>query len=479
MKNKLLTLATTAFMSLASGVSYAQGPYIIRIAGSDTAGNSPDSLKATSSSLRCPSTVAIDKIGNIYIADGGPYGFQNDARIRKINRDSGIITTIVGKVKEADDAINTADSTTNKLAKLAGCASICIDTAGNILIADGVSTIRRVNLKNDSIFTIAGSKNHKGYTGDGGPARNAWLNEPWDITVDAANNIYFADRKNHVVRRINAITGVITTVAGTGVAGFSGDGGLATSARLNQPHGIYRDAIGNLYIADYNNNRVRMVSASGVITTVAGAGPGYNAADNGGPAVNALMTQPVRVTKDAAGNLYIADLGNQRIRRVAAGTGIISNYAGNGNFFSAIDSIGDNGPATAARVVPYGMTFDECGNMIVGGVVGRVRAIVNTIPTVDLLCGLKINSVKNAGEIKASDLTISPNPSNGTFSVLLQAAEAQPMQVAVTDIAGRIVHTTTGRTGTTLTMMLQVAPGMYFVTITTANGKLSQKIAIQ
>ena len=165
------------------------------------------------------------------------------------------------------------------------------------------------------ISTFAGNGT-AGYTGDGGPATSAELNTPVGVAFDSAGNLYIGDNANSRVRKVNAATGTITTVAGTGVAGYSGDGGAATSAQLNGPEVVALDSAGNLYIAEYYNNRIRKVAATtGIITTVAGNGT-QNYSGDGGPATSAALWSPTGVAVDSANNLYIADFGNHRIRKV-------------------------------------------------------------------------------------------------------------------------------------------------------------------
>ena len=231
------------------------------------------------------------------------------------------------------------------------------------------------------IVTVAGN-GAPGYSGDGGAAVNASLYDPADTVFDAAGNMYIVEAVNHVIRRVSP-TGAISTVAGTGVAGFSGDGGPATSAMLWYPNAIAIDGAGNLYVAEVNNERVRKVSlASGIITTVAGNGTRGFFGD-GGPATSANLCDPIGVAADNAGNLFISDGSNGRIRRVDATTGIITTYAGGGS------SMDEGAAATSAAVgVPYGLALDAMGNLFyVDQAQARVRRIDAAAQTITTVAG--------------------------------------------------------------------------------------------
>jgi Chitobiase/beta-hexosaminidase C-terminal domain/FG-GAP-like repeat/Bacterial Ig-like domain (group 3)/NHL repeat len=235
------------------------------------------------------------------------------------------------------------------------------------------------------IYTVAGTEGF-GFGGDGGPATFALLNNPVGVTEDSQGNLYIADTNNNVIRKVAAGTGVISTVAGTGIGGYSGDGGAATSAELNDPSGIALDSAGDLYIADTANNVVRRIAAgTGDITTVAGNGTAGESGDNG-PATSAEMQGPAAVTLDSAGNLYISDSGAGRVRKVAAATGTITTYAGGGTGI-AYGSIGDGGPATSAQLeYPEGLALDTKGNLYIADsldeVVREVNATTGNISTV-------------------------------------------------------------------------------------------------
>ena len=233
------------------------------------------------------------------------------------------------------------------------------DASGNLLIADTENhRIRR--LSGGTITTIGGTGT-AGFSGDGGPATSAQLNSPFDVAVDGAGNVYVADTFNNRVRKIDP-AGTITTVAGTGTLGFGGDGGPATSALLFWPVGLDVDGSGNLYIADWGNNRIRRVDTSGIITTVAGGG-GFGLGGfcgDGGAATSACLDNPTDMDVDAAGNIHIADYDNDRIRKVTAG--IIRTVAGTGSGFHS----GDGGAATSAGVpTPVGVAVDGGGDIFI------------------------------------------------------------------------------------------------------------------
>ena len=214
----------------------------------------------------------------------------------------------------------------------------------------------------DDITTYAGN-GIAGYAGDGGPATSAQLKPPEDVDVDSSGNIYIADTQNQRIRKVDAATGIIQTVAGTGSAGYNGDGGPATSAQLKAPSGVAIDSSGNIYIADTQNFRIRKVdAATGIIQTVAGTGvAGYSG--DGGPATSAQIKNPAVVAVDASGNIYIADTLNHRIRKVDAATGIIQTVAGTG----VAGYSGDGGPATSAQIKnPAVVAVDASGNIYIG-----------------------------------------------------------------------------------------------------------------
>lgn len=226
-----------------------------------------------------------------------------------------------------------------------------------------------------------------GDSGDGGPAARAQLNNPFDVAFDARGNLYLSDTFNHRIRRVDARTGVITTIAGTGQKGFSGDGGPATQARLDEPYGVVVASDGTVYFADRLNGRVRRVDGqTGVITTVAGDGSGKFHGD-GGPAAEAGLVEPNGVALDGQGNLYIADVAGHRIRRVRLETGQIATFSGSGK----PQHSGDGGPASEASI--HGARAVEVGP---DGTVYILEREGNTLRAVDFASG-RIRTIAGTG----------------------------------------------------------------------------------
>ncbi len=403
---------------------------LTRIAGNYTAGYSGDGGPATSAQLSsagpAPDVVpvtdiglAVDSSGNVYIPDTATN------RVRKVST-NGIITTLAG-TGESGDSGDGGPSTAAELnhpahlaidtggnlyiseilgqrvrmvspsgtivtaagggsygppveggpavgAYLGAPAGLAIDNARNLYIADSNTNLVRKVSPSGTIATVAGTGVY-GYSGDGGPATSAQLGVPVDLAVDGAGNLYICESGSFHVREVSP-GGTIVTVAGNGSWGYSGDGGQATSASV-APEGIAVDSGGNLYVADFGANRIRRISSDGVLSTVAGDG-GQNYSGDGGPATSAGLSAPL-VAADKTGNLYIADRGNNRIRKVTP-DGIISTVAGNGSpGFS-----GDGGPAVNADVMPTGgLAVDKVGNLFIAGYTGlRKVSLDGTITTV-------------------------------------------------------------------------------------------------
>jgi hypothetical protein len=319
--------------------SYAQ--VITTIAGNGFYGNIGDGGPATAAEVEYVWYIARDNAGNIYFADNFAH------RVRKINA-AGIISAFAGNGTPG----YSGDGAAAVSAQLIGVAGIAADRFGNVYIADNNNhRVRKVNAAG-TISTVAGN-GLAGFSGDGGAATAAQLNSPYGLATDDSGNVYVADEFNYRIRKINTL-GIISTIAGNGIGGYSGDGGPATAAQFT-PTGIASDGIGAIYIAA--NNRIRKVSASGIITTVAGNGIAGFSGD-GAPATAARLNQPVGVDADRLGNIFIADQYNYRIRKVT-NSGVINTVAGNG----VAGYLGDNGPATAAEFIqPLGICLDPQGN---------------------------------------------------------------------------------------------------------------------
>jgi uncharacterized protein (TIGR03437 family) len=330
-------LLTTILSCSAWGQTYT----ISTFAGSELP---PLNIPGTSATLSfdAPQSIAADRAGNVFFVD-------QDSVLR-LDSTTGLLTLVAGNGTPGFSGDNGPATS----AQLANPGGIAVDSAGNLYIAD-VYNYRIRKVSNGVITTIAGNGT-PGFSGDNGPATSAQLDFPYGVAVDSAGSLYIGDSGNNCVRKVS--NGVITTIAGNGTRGFSGDNGPAISAQLNGPSGVAVDSAGNLYIADGVNSRIRKVS-NGVISTVAGNGT-YGLGGDHGPAASAQLWLPTGVVVDSAGNLYIADTGNNCIRKVS--NGVISTVAGNGTpGFN-----GDNGPATSAQLaVPQGVAVNGAGNVYI------------------------------------------------------------------------------------------------------------------
>jgi len=313
--------------------------------------------------LALPLSLAVDPSGDLFIDD------FDAGRIRRVEAATGIISTVAGNGRYVCCSLSTGiPAATTGLHLPIGLAA---DSSGNVFISDtNAGRVRRVDAVTGVISTVAGGG--PGGLGDGGPATSATLNQPHGIAIDAAGNLFIGDTANSRVRRVDAMTTIISTVAGDGTFGYSGDGGLATQAKLNRPQGVAVDRTGNLFIADASNGRIRRVDAAGMITTVAGNGSTYRG--DGGPATKAGIGFANAIALDSLGNLFLGEPTTQRVRRVDAFTGIITTVAGNGT----TGFRGDGGPASRAEFdEPAGIAVDHLGNLFIAdGANNRVRKVL-------------------------------------------------------------------------------------------------------
>ncbi len=391
--------ATSASLNLLSGVA-VDGPgnvfiaeggthrirkisvsgIITTVAGNGTQGFSGDGGAATSAQLFYANGVAVDGTGNIFIVENN--------RIRRVST-SGTITTVAGSGVSGYSGDGGAAGT----AQLFAPSGVSVDGSGNIFISDSFnSRIRKVST-NAIITTVAGNGT-LGFSGDGGAATSAQLGDPSGVAVDGSGKLFIADVRNDRIRMVSP-GGIVTTVAGTGTLGFSGDGGAATSAQLGGPYNVAVDGSGNLFIPDPVNYRIRRVSPDGIITTVAGTGtPGFSG--DGGTATSAQLAGPSRVAVDGSGNLFIVD--NNRIRKVSA-SGIITTVAGNGTSgFS-----GDGGAATSAQLnFPYGVAVDGSGNLFISDLFNNRIRKVSTSGIIITVAGNGTGDFFGDGEIATS-----------------------------------------------------------------------------
>lgn len=338
---------------------------ITTIIGNGTGGYSGDGGPATSATIRANVQITFDKLGNIYFGD------ETNNVVRKVDT-LGIITTVAGNGVGAGTGTGGTYSGDGGQATLAGLTypgRVAFDSIGNMYIPDCINNcIRQVDL-NGIITTVAG--NGVSYnSGDGGLALYAGIYRPQYVMFDAHWNMYIVEENGSCIRKVNKL-GIINTIVGNGSLGYGGDGGNATSATFNYPSCMAIDKLGNIFIADFWNSRVRKVNTSGIVSTVAGTGvAGYNG--DGVSAISAQLNYPFGIAVDTIGNLYIADMSNNRVRKVNT-AGIISTIAGNG----IGGYTGDFCLADTTRLnSPTGIAIDKSGNLYVtDGGNARIRKI--------------------------------------------------------------------------------------------------------
>ena len=395
-------------------------------AGTGTSGFGGDGGAATSAMLNAPYGVAVDGAGNLYIAEDG-----ND-RIRKVDASTGIISTIAGSGLYGPSGDGGAATS----ATLFVPRGVAVDGAGNIYIVEtGSYRIRKVDASTGIISTIAGTGT-RGFSGDGGAATSALLDYPYGVAVDSAGNIYIADTFNYRIRKVDASTGIISTIAGTGSyrIGGGGDGGLATSASFSVPTGVALDGAGNIYVADADSGLIRKVDAStGIISTIAGSGL-YGSSGDGGAATLASLSTPEGIAVDGAGNIYIAD-ENDRIRKVDASTGIISTIAGSGiRGFS-----GDGGAATSASLNdPKGVAVDGAGNIYIADTenhrIRRVRPVSRPPGELPVAVSAFEDAALGPGErLEVSLLDKFRDPEGGDLSYSAESSNSEVADAGVSD----------------------------------------------
>ena len=407
----LLFVVPVTCLLLAAWPALAQGN-IATIAGNGTETFSGDGGLAATAGLHHPRGLAVDSNGNVYVSD------VDNRRIRRVSS-GGMISTVAGNGTTG----YSGDGGLAVNAALSEFTSLALDPAGNLYIADASNRRVRMVTPGGIISTIAGT-GIEGFSGDGGPAINAQLGQPTSVLF-SAGNLYITDSSKQRIRKVSS-DGTITTIAGNGVKGFSGDGGQAISASIQTPMGMAMDRFGNLYFADADNNRVRRISPNGVINTVAGDGIGRFAGDQG-LAINASLNIPEDVAVDDAGNLFIADSGNNRVRKVDS-AGLISTLAGTGtDGFS-----GDGGPAAEAMLnFPWGLTTNATGSVYIADRVNnRIRMVSQLVAGQPTLAD---NSTVNAASFT---LPFAPGAIVAVFGTGFAGSTMSPSRVPLPTVLG-------------------------------------------
>lgn len=437
------------------------GQIITTYAGTGTQGYSGDEGLATDASLNFPCGVAADRNGNILVAD-----FWN-ARIRCVNHITGIITTIAGN----GSFVNTGNGGPATAAGINSPTGVATDKWGNMYITcDSItdagtmyyteqgSFVRKINTAG-IITTIAGT-GWAADAGDGGPATAAGIGQTNSIAVDTSGNLYICEVGSRI-RKINT-SGVITTLAGTGTYGYSGDGGPATAAAIYSAGALVPDNKGNLYFTD--GRRIRKIDAAGIIHTIAGT-DSFGYTGDGGPATDArISTYGLAIDRD--GNLYFSDLIYAVIRKVSK-AGIITTVGGNGiRGYS-----GDGGPPDSAEInIVYGVAVDTLGNIYLADVQNEnIRMICPACS------GLSAPEVVRP----QPELRVWPLPGYGRFSLLFNTSDTDPAMVAVTDLSGKKILETACIPGRELQISVNVPPGIYLVNCTNGAHKMSKKIVVK
>jgi hypothetical protein len=442
------------FFLAVSSALMVHGQIINTAAGNGIGGFSGDGGPATSASLKAPIDVAVDNAGNLYIAD------YDNQRIRKVNT-SGIISTFAGNGTLGFFG----DGGPATSAEFYNPFGLAFDPAGNLYVADEFNyRIRKISTS--GIITTVAGNGVASYSGDGGPATAAEIQLGWEVATDGNGNFFISDLGAERLRKVNT-SGIINTVAGNGTYGYTGDGGPATAAELGGLSAATVDAAGNLYLACQNNEALRMVNSAGIINTIAGNGIAGFSGD-GGPATAAELSGVFGVKVDNVGNIYLGDQGNERIRFINT-SGIISTFAGNGvGGFS-----GDGGPATSAEIsgpnqlalAPGGLVY------IVDNQNNRIRVVSGVITDV--------NDLKFSNEV-----TIYPNPSNGVFTFQIKSEGFKDMNlIEIYNAFGENIYTSQGSilNSSYSVDLSNQSSGIYFYRIVSGEGKniSSGKIVLQ
>lgn len=421
---------------------------IFTCAGIGTCSCNGDGGPAISAGIGNPTGIATDKNGNVY--------FATLSIIRKINP-SGIINSVGGSCTIG--AGYSGDGGPATLASFNTPEGIAVDTSGNIYIADqGNYVIRKISTTG-IVTTICGNGTF-GFSGDGGQAVAAQIGAPIGITVDIFGNVYFTDGAilGSRIRKIDT-SGIITTIAGTGADGFSGDGGLSVSAQISMPYGIVTDLTGNIFFCDLGNFRIRKISTSGIISTIAGTGINASTGDGGLAALADI--EPYFLARDIAGNLYFTESSNCRIRKIDL-SGIITTYAG-----GPCGYFGDGGPATMAGLsAPNGIAVDYLGNLYVGQwTTSCCPCVIRVVCPSTCLTGINDNGYNH-------NLSLYPNPTTDVIKILDEHIKVSDSELEVFNSIGQRVLRTFNVTRIDVSCL---PSGYYFIKIKTRDKELHSK----
>ena len=442
-----MKFCATIFSILFLSVFTCSGQIIFTVAGGniDTAGVG-DGGSATLAQLSGPNYVCQDKKGNLYISD------SHHNRIRKVNSER-LISTAAG----TGVAGYSGENIPATAAMINGSAGIVVDSLNNIYFA---TTGRLCKIDTNGYLTTFAGTGISGYTGDNGPATAAEI-QPSGMVFKKDGSLYFTDFYHHCLRKI-ALNGIVTTIAGTGVGGYNGDHILATAAQLYRPAGICIDSIGNIYFADYFNHRVRKIDTSGIITTVAGTGiTGYNGDNIGADSAN--LNYPIGVVLDLNCNLYISDVQTDRIRVVKLiGDTLIATYAGDG----LPGYNGDYIPATNAELnEPAGMALGMNGELFFCDYLNEaVRCISNNLGT-------------DNPSIQIAKCDLFPNPNSGNINLKITSTTHDIAHIRLTNATGQIICNWDCATNQLITLTANPPPGIYIITIYLNYQSVNYKIA--
>jgi hypothetical protein len=415
---------------------------VYTVAGNLTSTALGDGGPATAAQLGNTEGIWMDGTHNLYIS-------TLDNRVRKVSAASGIITTIAGTGVSgfSGDGGPATDATIHNP------YGIYADAVGNVYFTDASNhRVRKIDAATGIISTIAGGGTS---VGDGGPATDAVLTYPYNVFQDEKGNIYIGEDAR--IRKLDTATGTITTIAGTGIHGFSGDGGPATNAQLRAASGIAFDKKGNFIFADRANHRIRKIDTNGIITSIVGTSNGYSG--DGGLATNAQIYGPIGIAIDSIDNIIIADNGNNFIRKVNAKTGVITTIAGVGN--GTTGDITEGAPPLTADIHPEFIYLENSGIIYYSNFGAQVRKITNYNP----LFGLGIRKTEDIG---ASKVSIHPNPATDELTINVDVAGYS--SCTITNSMGRVLLQQQLSTPQTKIDISHLPAGLYYITARGSSG---------